>query len=508
MSEETRIQLTLETGGSVPAVAKLRQEIEQLKDVLQKQAQAYADGELPLEVFIRGNQAARTVIGQLEGALVSITPKIAEVAGSDIADTGFASVASNVIKAEKAFGALAGMGGLGRVGPMLESVLLSLGGPAGMGLAIGAVALAAEKYGPQIAKFFDLFDAEKIKAAEEQLKKLTDEIDKVQGKPSKAEKESSEQVKEFFGGQDVRGDIASALELTGRGARATPEELAGLDLRTILGTTGLGGAQGVEEQERRKQAIRERIQKENVRLASEMMDRAMQAGKGQERGLAEVAGLAEQAPESFAPGFGRNLQMFGPAAVKERGEADRVEHEANKEADEWAKRRKEGIKIGHDLVSDEAKHNREMEHQKAQLKAKRHRVEAAQHKEDAAIIHEANEDDREEDREAKHAEHQRKQAETKAAHDARENMPEARNRREQAEEKNEAMGLVQQNTFGFTPSQQAMIARHLQGNHQAGLDMSVTFEQALAYAIQQTKIDIQRGIQAGMNRHQVMSEVP
>src|SRR5208337_3200117 len=51
------------------AAAELRQQIADLNEVLRQQAQLYAAGELPIDVFIHGSNAARTVIGSLEKGL-------------------------------------------------------------------------------------------------------------------------------------------------------------------------------------------------------------------------------------------------------------------------------------------------------------------------------------------------------------------------------------------------------------------------------------------------------
>src|SRR5208283_4146057 len=51
------------------AAAELRNQIADLNDVLREQARLYAAEELPIDVYIRGSGAARTVIANLEKGL-------------------------------------------------------------------------------------------------------------------------------------------------------------------------------------------------------------------------------------------------------------------------------------------------------------------------------------------------------------------------------------------------------------------------------------------------------
>jgi len=84
--------------------------------------------------------------------------------------------------------------------------------------------------------------------------------------------------------------------------------------------------------------------------------------------------------------------------------------------------------------------------------------------------------------------------------------PMAINRAAQQAQQSEALGMVQQNTYGFSAKEQGMIAKHLVGNYEAGLQMAQTFEEAMAQAIQQTKDDIFRGVHAGLQRNANQSQ--
>ena len=143
------------------AAGELRKQIADLEEVLRKQAVALANNELPLDVFLTGNKAARTVIGQLESALDSIVPKIEEVTGQGEGESGsggFKGIAGAAVKAEKAIGMLASGGGLGRLPSMLEGVTSALGLAGGAGLAAGGLILALESTIPKIVTFIEKMD--------------------------------------------------------------------------------------------------------------------------------------------------------------------------------------------------------------------------------------------------------------------------------------------------------------------------------------------------------------
>ncbi len=329
---DERIKAELDFGSSAPAAEKLKAEIADLNRVLREQAKAYADGTIPLEEFIRGNEAATTLIGQFEGALRSITP-VASSAG-----IGFEDLAGGARKAEIAINSLATGQGLNRVGPMLES-LLGPAGFGGLGLAIGAIALAAEKYGPAIAKYFDLFDSEKLKKAADHLKKMTDEIDRLQKAPSKAEKTTSEMFEEIIQGRDIRGGVVGVLGTTGLGAQATAEETAAIEGK-IAPIPGMDAAGYKALQDQAKQKLQARLQAANVETATKLLDRAFKPGPDGERARQQLKGLATQSPGAFPPGFAQDLEMISPAGQAEQKEIAHGEEEAGAAMVDWGKQRK------------------------------------------------------------------------------------------------------------------------------------------------------------------------
>jgi hypothetical protein len=199
------------------------------------------------------------------------------------------------------------------------------------------------------------------------------------------------------------------------------------------------------------------------------------------------------------------LKALRDAAQEVRArEAEEKQMEVQRKAD--AKRA--------DMLTEEGMHGEDIwrKGMGKEVEERRKQVEHKQKAEDESIIQAADEHDKaKEDGErlAAAAQVMGQQQEARAAKEAERNRiraekasaPAAMNRAAQQAEFGEALGMVQQATQGFGPREQAAIARHLQGNHEAGLDLSASFEQAMAYAIAQTRQDIARGIQAGLNRN-------
>lgn len=468
------------------------------------------------------NEVAATAKRAADSLETSIIQALEDVAGTGEGESGsggFKGAASAALKAEKVMGGLASGSGFGRMGPMLESITSAIGLAGGTGLAAGGLIFAFESLGPKIAKFVeDMTGAteaiqkqhDALKAHQEQAAKTKEAVDKLIGGPTEEERKSTAAVKEMMEaptGEKFRQAIFAALSEEGVGKLTEDEKLNLWDEKDEHGKR----LHPESQEEFKMIGMQTAAMKERLRRLNEATD-SIVAQMPTSAGVRERVSRMPQLPRELKDQLAETTPEGIKALDNELREAEEFGSRAH-EAGVERRRRAHNYNVKHKRVVDAQKKEdaaiiREANELEAMEKAKRHRVEAAQRKEDAAIIREANEEDREQKHAETKAEQQRKHAEAKAKADAIHNTPEAINRRQQAEEKNEAMGLVQQNTFGFSPNQQAMIARHLQGNHQAGLDMSATFEQALAYAIQQTRIDIQRGIKDGMARQRVMSEGP
>src|SRR5208282_1272560 len=160
-----------------------------------EQARLYAAGELPIDVFIRGSNAARTVIGNLEKGLE-------ELVGSDEGG-GLKGTASAAIKAEKAISALVSGGGLGRLPSMLEGVTAAMGLAGGAGMAVGGIILAFESVIPKIEKFIEKMDgaAEAAKRTAEEVKIAHEQMAKFIGQPTEEEETGAKAVKRLLAGR-------------------------------------------------------------------------------------------------------------------------------------------------------------------------------------------------------------------------------------------------------------------------------------------------------------------
>lgn len=220
------------------------------------------------------------------------------------------------------------------------------------------------------------------------------------------------------------------------------------------------------------------------------------------------------------------ISPFDADKLKNLRDAAQAERAKQMEEEQMEKQRKADRKRA-DMLTEEGMHGESLfrKGMDKDVEERRKVVEHKQKVEDEGIIQSADEEDKARDeaerlaasaqlmgeqqraRDARNAAKAEKDAARNAARAEKANAPAAVNRRAQKEEFGQALEMVQENTQGFGPREQAAIAKHLQGNHEAGLDMSASFEQALSYAIMQTRQDIARGIQAGLNRNSQQSQM-
>ena len=395
------------------AVIELRKQIADLEEVIRKQAEALAAGQLPLEVFLRGNQAARTVIGQLEGSIESLI-------GSDEGG-GFKGVASNVIKAEKVISGLVSGSGFGRMGPMLESITGALGLAGGAGMAAGGLIFAFEALIPKIVTFIDKIDgagaaakraAEQIAAAHEQMAKFITQ-------PTEEEETGAKAVKGLLagrGGVQVAQGIEQALRQQGVGLMAPGE-------RAI--SEAFVGPEATAEAERKQQDKAVAIQREAIM-------RDLMAGRTP--AISEVSGMAGQFPGLFPAGTEQHFRQALPENIEAaRRQAQQAEVQSAQAEEEYG-RREAAKKEGLDIQQEFDKARRDKQTKEA---ADRERIDA-----DAEAGRAA--DERKAEQARRHAETLRRQTDAKAARDARENTPEAVEHRAHAAEQNEEMGMARQ----------------------------------------------------------------
>jgi hypothetical protein len=235
------------------------------------------------------------------------------LAGDETKGTGFAGVSKAAFQAERALGALATGTGLARVGPMLESLIGTIGGPAGIGFTVATLATAFERYIPQLIKHFHLFaekTEEDAKRAAEAVKAYKAEVAKEEAQPTEEEKKAGGALGGIFAGkgrQEVRQGIEATLRKEGFGK--TQEQVQAEDLERMGLSIG-DKSMGMKPAEKAAfdKAQNEKIQERTVELMKELE-------KGSKAALDTISSMSKQNPLAFgraAPG------IFGATAEHER----------------------------------------------------------------------------------------------------------------------------------------------------------------------------------------------
>jgi hypothetical protein len=473
-NDET-IGLLLDTGQSKDAVQKLREEVEFLKRVLEGIKDAFKEGSYSEAEFIaesdRVTDKLRTKIDVLE-----------RLSDENETGQGFGGLSRNVFKAEKAFEMLSHPGGgLMRSGPLLESLVLGMGGPAGLGMALGAIAVAAEKVGPHLAEMMGFLDPEKLKESADAAKKLADEVERMQ-RPK--QDEPGKAFEAALSGQGIAGMAAGALAISGLGAQMTPEEE-----RTIRNMRGMAGpAQKIQAEE----DARKRIADANMELAEKKVKAASMPGEEGRAARAFLKGLARQNPGAFPHEFADFLEALeetpeqasaaeaaieenDPDAQYQRRRAAKIDA-YNKGVDTRNAAMREANRVFHAGVAsaDETLHG--IERAQAEKDRTERQVQAATNAADARIK-------REQERSARQADP----------------LYQARQARE-AEER-QVRQAVNQNVHGSAGFLD-QVTRQAVSNVNMGADIA----SAVEFAVMMTQQKIMRDFQRQFSRGQIVSE--
>ena len=133
----------------------------------EKVAEAAAEASAKIEEQGRAEQAMADIADEAEKPLARMTG----TGDGEQGEGGLKGLAGGAIKAEKAMMGLAS-GHIGRIGSQLEGVLPLLGGPAGMGLAIGALIIGVHDLIPKLKEWFDTFQegSKEVRDAEKAIK--------------------------------------------------------------------------------------------------------------------------------------------------------------------------------------------------------------------------------------------------------------------------------------------------------------------------------------------------
>ena len=395
-------------------------------------------------------------------------------------------------------------GGLARAGPMLDGIIKSFGGPAGLGFAIIGIEFAVERALPALEKLWaKLSDVDEMaKDLKAQFDGALKAADKLESTPTAMAGKTKQMV---------------STAITERGAETIESQVElGLTQTTQLESYMTGADRDLVaryQQEQSDPQARMAAAAHGQALVSQAdVDAAMSRArdKRKEQAKAWVGQLPtdrasrdglrqmdKDRPGLLGRGFMTVLDLAEPEAQTEAKAIVRGEEGAGKEMKTWGDQRKAQIKkdkkwdravatqtkMLDDAEKADDKLADSLTDQGRKAEAKMWADKAAADKRDAA------------------------EAKRKTDKEARESTPQAINRRQQSQEENAYLGMVQANTPGLAADLQKSAAKHARENHQAGLDMSATFQEALDYAVMQARQDFARGIQAGLKRQSSYSEM-
>src|SRR5271166_835565 len=500
IEKQMRLEEKLQAAYEKESAARLRE--------FEKQQQALAR----LEAASEKAAAAQTAMA--EAARVAAATQAREFAiatASAEALTGFgdgeegkgglAGAAAGVLKLERASVGLATGHGIRGATNALESLALAAGGPAGVGLAIGGIVTFIDVVLPKLQSLRDAMIGitESTKAAAKALQEQKEQAEKNQEAVDKLSKKlpASEEAKEiapFTEGKktdELESAIVRSLGLQGEGAPTT-QQVSGA---TAAATDVFGRIDKAALNKNLKAAA----DQNRINEANRLILAATHSQKARDR-LREIG---QNHPDLFPSGFLEKLDEVSPEG-RRAAEVQATTAEAQSaEAEEIYGQREAASKETLDIQQEFNKAFQDRRKlQDKQFESTMRSDEAFEKKREAV----------EKQAEAKaeqlrrHAAVQAEQLRRRDEAQARENMPSAINARQRRAEENEAIGLVQQNTQGFSPDEQSRIAGHLKNNYDMGLAVGHSVAEQIQFAIMQTRADVARGIQDAIRRNQVFTE--
>jgi hypothetical protein len=423
-------------------------------------------------------------------------PPLKRLAGEgdgEAAEGGLKGVAGGAIKAERAIKELVEGRGLMRLGSQLEGVLPLLGGPAGMGLAIGALVVGIHDVIPALKKWFDTFQegSKEVRDAEKAIKDF-----------DTAQKSVHEDMRKRSL-HDVDKQI-EAIEAAGRGYAeygGVLDEEEQRTLKRLRVRSQVGHAQ--EKQEKEFAGIGPTKAKREMSAA---VKEAISEAGGVDAVIGEDANDAAryllqsaidgdresiEKLKQWSPEFAAIWPAYDPIAIRE------------------IKRKEAGAKT---IADVEKKTTKIVEHEAKQLERAdvfdRHLVTSEEDRVARENAKAAQDEANDQIKAAKKAEHDAKAAKTKADHDARQNTPEAVNRREAADIGNRVMAEEQyQNTYradqGGTPFEanelEQIKHKVMQGMPRARA-LGWNLAELVNWAMAMQADEIQQGLTQGLDR--------
>lgn len=158
-----------------------------------------------------------------------------------------------------------------------------------------------------------------LDAAEERLKRIRSELEKLLASTTDEEAETRKRFQEFYAGSgaDILGGTAKALGATGRGAQMTDQDRADIAKFPILpGMSDEDKATAMEYQQRQRDRVQDRINRENLERAGQIFG-ASTTDKGARDTMRALAGAV---PGAFPKGFAGQMGELEPGAVRAQDE--------------------------------------------------------------------------------------------------------------------------------------------------------------------------------------------
>lgn len=396
-----------------------------------KIADAAAEASAKIEEQGRAAQVMADIADEAEKPLARLTG----TGDGEQGEGGFKGLAGGAIKAEKAMLGLAS-GHIGRIGQQLEGVLPLLGGPAGMGLAIGALVIGIHDLLPKLKEWFDTFQQGSQEVRDAQ--KAIEDFDTAQKSIHEDMKKRSladvdKQIEAIEAAERGYKEYGGVLDEEERRQlqRLRVRSRAGHDQETM--EKQLSGIGPTKKQREMGQAVKEAIT-EAGGLGAVIGDDADVVAKRMVQMAINGDREAIETLKNWSPDFASMWKVFDPDAIrnakrKEAGEKTIADVET---------------KTGKIVETRQKKEERDDRFDRRMVTSEENRVSRENAK---AAKDEANDQirqGRQEKAAQRHADAEARRHAAEAARQARENTPEAFEHRARTAEQNEAMGVTQQ----------------------------------------------------------------
>jgi hypothetical protein len=428
--------------------------------VVEFRAQVAAMGPEVVAVLQGIEGTTATVSASVGESLATMGVKLEEATGTGEGESGtggFAGLAANVMKAEKVLSGLAGGSGFGRMGGMLESITGALGLAGGAGMAAGGLIFAFKVLVPKVQAFIDKMDGaaeatkratEALKEHEAQVKKNQEAVDKLMEAPTDEEEATTKAINALLKtpeGKRARGGIFASLAESGAGAMTDTERS-----KLFYSEQGPLGRFS-QANDPQGEAFRIAVREQELKNLNAMTDAMLLGLRTNPEDQQRVGAMAAARPdlfggEAFGAGLARTTPEARAAASARAFEAEEVSQEAEETRERRQQSKREADKAT-DFAEDWARQITEAGNRQTDKALE------STMRSDEAFNKQLEADRRRADTKA---EHDRREADRNAARTARENTPEAMNRRRASEDANTVMAEEQrQNEYrrqqGATP---------------------------------------------------------